>query len=201
MNRNQLIALAATLAAAGAGIYRYTTSTQALDQQWPPGAFEIFDRDSCSVATCNAPLCQQADAVLADAGSSCSSRLVTCDARIGQSARDWLADAGLPALGPSRYQRIRFVGLRCAAIDGGSAFAVPMDDNGLPQFMSAAQVTPLCVRAPVDGGTACLRDRGDGDGGKFFGAGNVFPAGQAAGANCDQVNCTVVYGDDPDKDL
>jgi hypothetical protein len=67
--------------------------------------------------------------------------------------------------------------------------------------MSVAQVTPLCARAPLDGGNTCLRDLGDGDGGKFFGTGNVFPASQVAGSNCDQVNCTVIYGDSPETSL
>jgi len=65
---------------------------------------------------------------------------------------------------------------------------------------SAPTYTRPCVRAPLDGGTDCLRNDGI-SGPRFFGTGNVFPASQATGSNCEQVECTVVYGEDPDETL
>jgi hypothetical protein len=88
--------------------------------------------------------------------------------------------------------------MRCPAQGGGFAYDIPTTDAGWPLYM-VSTTTPRCARAPLDGGTACLRD--DGSGPRFFGTGNVFPAAQAAGANCDQVECTVLYGDNPDTSL
>lgn len=199
MNRARLIALASAVAAAGAGSLVLVNWDTAQPISAPPGAFELLDRSKCTVAACGANLCLQANDVLADAGSACTSRLVTCDVRIGQQARDWAADAGL-VLGPQRYQRLRFVGLRCAGADGGFSFGVPMDDTGMPQFASVAQQTPLCVRAPLDGGhLGCRRDEHDG-GSRDFGRGNVFPAVDGVGT-CEPVQCSVMYGDDPEVDL
>lgn len=199
MNKPRLIALAAVVSAAGAGSIIFANWDTGLPVQAPPGAFEILNKSTCTQAACGALLCLQANDVLADAGSSCTTRLGTCDFRVGQQARDWAADAGL-TLGPQRYQRLRLVGLRCAGADGGFSFGIPMDDTGFPQFASVAQQTPLCVRAPLDGGGNCNRDEHDG-GSRFFGKGNVFPAGDAIGSSCEPVNCTVMYGDNADVDL
>jgi hypothetical protein len=197
----RLLALAALVAAAGAGTLVLVDWDTAQPVKAPPGAFEILDRTSCTVAACGAQLCAQADNVLVDAGSACSTRLVTCDVRVGQQARDWAADAGL-TLGAKRYQRLRFVGLRCPGADGGSSFGVPMDSTGMPQFASVTTQAPRCARAPLDGGLDCLRTGAAVDGGaRFFGTGNVFLAGEASGTQCEAVQCGVVFGDDADLDL
>lgn len=197
--KSRLLALAALLSSAVAGTLLLVNWDTGQMVQAPQGAFEIINRSSCTVAACGANLCLQANDVLADAGSSCTSRLVTCDVRVGQQARDWATDAGL-ALGAQRYQRLRFVGLRCPGVDGGFSFGVPMDDTGMPQFASIAQQPALCVRAPVDGSGTCTRDQHDG-GSRYFGAGNVFPAGDAVGPDCQAVECAVMFGDNPDTDL
>jgi hypothetical protein len=184
--RARLLALAALVAAAGAGTLLLVDWDTAQPVKAPPGAFEFIDRSTCAVAACGAQLCIQADNVLVDAGSACTTRLVTCDVRVGQQARDWAADAGL-TLGAKRYQRIRFVGLRCPGADGGSSFSVTTQ-------------TPRCVRAPLDGGLDCLRTP-PGGAPTFFGTGNVFAAGEASGTQCEPVSCAVVFGDNPDTDL
>ncbi|MBK7865210.1 MAG: hypothetical protein IPJ65_42755 [Archangiaceae bacterium] len=198
--KRRLLALAAALSAAGAGSLLLVNRDTGEPVTAPPGAFEILNRSACSVAACNANLCNQAENVLADAGSTCTTRLVTCDVRVGAQARAWATANGL-TLGPQRYQRLRFVGLRCPGADGGSSFGVPMGDDGLPQFASLAQQTPLCVRAPVAGGTSCQRSERDG-GFRFFGSGNVFPATESNGdPSCKPVGCSVLFGDDADRDL
>lgn len=199
--RQRLLALAVAVIGAGAGTVLLVDwdTGQVVDAR--PGAFEFLDRSACSQSACGASLCVQANDVLADAGSACTTRFGTCDFRVGARARAWAADAGL-TLGPSRYQRLRLVGLRCPAVDGGFAFGVPMDDAGMPQFASVTQLTPLCVRAPLDGGTDCKKLGAEVDGGaRFIGTGNVFPAAAAAGAQCEPVACSVFFGDDPSVDL
>jgi hypothetical protein len=197
MTRAQLIAVAVAVTALGAGTVRFFTAQSGSPQfdtfVGGAGMLEILDRSKCTVAACNAPLCQQAQAALDDAGQPCTVGFVDCSVRLGTTARAIAADAGA-ALSSSSYVRARLVGMRCSAIDGGFAYAVPVDDAGWPVYMVNV-TTPLCVRAPLDGGNTCLRD--DGSGPRFFGTGNVFPAAQASGTNCDQVECTVVYGDDP----
>lgn len=198
--KQRLLALAAVVAAAGAGTLVFVNWDTGLPDTPMPGAFDAFQTADCTPSACAANLCTQADNVLADAGSACRSRLVTCDnVRVGQRMRDWAADAGL-TLGPQRYQTLRFVGMRCPGVDGGFSFGIPLDDTGLPQFSSATQMTPPCVRAPLDGGTDCrlvLPDAGL----MFYGTGNVFPAAQSSGTQCEAVSCRVVFGDDPDTSL
>jgi hypothetical protein len=80
------------------------------------------------------------------------------------------------------------------------SFVTGMCGHG-PRNVTLSVDAPDCVRAPLDGGLTCLRDLGDGDGGKYFGRGNVFPVSQAAGSNCEPVGCSVFYGDDPDVTL
>lgn len=57
-----------------------------------------------------------------------------------------------------------------------------------------------CVRAPLDGGLGCTRRLADG-GTRFFGRGNVFPFDAGVGAQCEPVECAVMFGDNPDTDL
>jgi hypothetical protein len=61
---------------------------------------------------------------------------------------------------------------------------------------------PPCVRAPLDGGTDCRAQGYELDGGaRFIGTGNVFPSAVATGTQCEQVECTVMSGDNPETDL
>lgn len=163
------------------------------------GALELVDRSQCTMAACGAAQCTQANAILADAGSSCLTRLVECPFRIGPRIRAIGADAGV-TFGPQKYQRVRLIALRCPAAGGGFSFGVPTDDNGWPIYAVTPGVTPACVRAPVAGGVTCTRAELDG-GQRYFGAGNVFPAAEARGTGCQPVECTVMAGDDPDVDL
>lgn len=56
-----------------------------------------------------------------------------------------------------------------------------------------------CVRAPIDGGTDCQRVGALIDGGAaYFGAGNVFPAQQAAGDQCEPAPCRGTFHKSPD---
>lgn len=198
----RLLALAAVLALAGVGAVKFLNwndATSADAVTGGVGLLEVIDRSKCSVAACNAPTCTQAQGILNDAGTPCTVGFVDCSVRIGAPARAMAADAGF-TFGPQIYQRVRLIGMRCA-VDGGFAYAVPVTDAGWPIF-AVTTTTPLCVRAPLDGGTSCLRKGLQPDGGAaFFGTGNVFPSGQAAGSNCEQVECGVVFGDDPNKTL
>lgn len=88
------------------------------------------------------------------------------------------------------------------AIVAAAALAAVGVGSALIATSGPDQPSKPCVRAPLDGGTDCLRDDGLGLGPRrFFGTGNVFPAAQAAGSNCEPVECTVTYGDNPDTSL
>lgn len=195
----RLLALAALVAAGGAGVVYFVNFEDAKAERAlvDVGSWEILDRDSCSISTCNTAQCVAAQNILTDAGSQCAPRFVDCDFRIGQRVRNLAADAGV-SLSPKKYQRIRLVGLRCP-VDGGFAYGVPMTDAGWPVYATSTQ-TPRCVRAPLDGGTTCRRRFPDG-GTRFFGTGNVFPSSEAAGSNCEPCGCSVFFGDRPDSDL
>lgn len=194
--RARLLALVAVLSVASAGavkFFYFSDATSADTLVGGIGLLEMVDRSTCTVAACNAAQCQQAQAILDDAGTSCKVGFVDCSVRIGQGARDLASDAGV-ALGPQTYQRLRIVGARCA-VDGGFAYGVPVNDAGWPVF-AVSTTTPLCGRAPYDGGVDCQRDEGDG-GSRFIGTGNVFPVSKAVGAQCEPVECAVFAGDDP----
>lgn len=201
MTRAQFVLICSAIGALGAGaglIYNLNGDIENVVND--PSMWDQINAKSCSSAgNCVSTPCLQAKNVLQDAGIACVPVLIDCDYRVSPLMRACFADAGL-AIGSQLYQRLELMELRCPAVDGGFAFAAVFDDAGCPEFASAV-VTPLCVRAPLDGGTSCLRDVHDGDGGKFFGTGNVFPATQVAGSNCDAVSCTVLYGDDPDQTL
>lgn len=198
--RARLLALATLVVSLGAGVVVFVNwDTGEVDRTIDNfGAFEVMDRASCSTAACNTAQCVQAQNILADAGSPCVPRFVDCDFRVGQRVRNLAVDAGAQ-LGPQKYQRLRLVALRCPAADGGNAFGVPFDDNGWPIY-AVATATPRCVRAPLDGGLNCRRVLPDG-GTRFFGTGNVMPAAEATGAQCEAVGCSVMFGDNPDTDL
>lgn len=202
MTRAQFLAIAVAVGALGAGAaLTYNYQAGVVDMTIiSPGHWDQLNAASCtSPGPCNSTPCVQAKSVLTDAGSPCVPILVDCDWRITPLMLSCLADAGI-ATGPQLYQRLELIDLRCPAVDGGFAFGGPFDSNGCPAFPAAA-VTPGCVRAPLDGGQLCLRDLHDGDGGKWFGTGNVFPLSQRAGSNCDAVVCGVFYGDDPETSL
>lgn len=198
----RLLALAAALSVLAAGtvtFLNWNTATSLDSLTGGVGLLETIDRSKCSVAACNAPTCVGAQAILNDAGTPCTVGFVDCSVRVGAPARAMAADAGF-IFGPASYQRVRLIGMRCA-VDGGFAYTVPVTDAGWPIF-AVTTAAPLCVRAPLDGGSACLRAGAAVDGGaRFFGTGNVFPAAQAAGSHCDQVECGVVFGDDPNTSL
>lgn len=198
----RLLALAAALSVLAAGTVTFLNwnTANSLDSlTGGVGLLETIDRSKCSVAACNAPTCVTAQGILNDAGTPCTVGFVDCDVRIGAPARAMAADAGV-VFSAASYQRARFIGMRCA-VDGGFAYTVPVTDAGWPIF-AVTTATPGCVRAPLDGGTSCLRAGAAVDGGsRFFGTGNVFPAAQAAGSNCDAVQCGVIYGDDPSVTL
>lgn len=202
MTRAQLLAVATAIGTLAAGTVVFLRGTDSGDLSGTvlsTGMLQALDLSACTASVCNAPACTQAKNELADAGSPCTVGFESCSFRIGQRARDLAADAGT-VLGPQTYQRLKLVGMRCA-VDGGFTYAIPVDDNGWPLY-AVSQDTPPCVRAPLDGGSSCLRTGVLPDGGAgFFGTGNVFPAAQAAGSNCDRVECGVFYGDDPDMSL
>lgn len=198
----RLLALAAALSILAAGrvvFLNWNTATSLDALTGGVGLLETIDRSKCSVAACNAAACTTAQGILNDAGTPCTVGFVDCSVRIGATARAMAADAGF-TFGPASYQRVRLIGMRCA-VDGGFAYTVPVTDAGWPIF-AVTITTPLCVRAPLDGGSSCLRAGAAPDGGaRFFGTGNVFPASQAAGSHCDAVECGVVFGDDPNVTL
>lgn len=189
--KQRLVMLATLLSAAGAGTFLFVDWDTGAIVQPRQGGFELL---ACSAPTvCNAQGCIQAQNLLDDGGfPGCDPRLFECEVRLGQAARNWALDAGV-TLSSKPYQTLRFVGLRCPAIDGGFARGIPMDDLGLPQFKSLTAGVPGCARAPV-GNTTCERAL-QGGGQRFFGEGNVFPAGEARGTGCEPVNCKVMFGD------
>lgn len=198
--RARLLALAALVSALGAGVVIWAQWGDSTIDATPelPGGWEMIDRGSCTTAPCGALKCLQAQDVLTDAGrGDCDTRLVECDVRMGARARAMALDAG-DAPAAEKYQRVRFVALRCPGVDGGRAFGIPVDDAGYPVWGTVA-VTPRCVRAPV-GVQTCQRDEGDG-GSRWFGDLNVFPAALAKGSGCQPVSCTVMFGDQPETDL
>lgn len=165
--------------------------------------------------------------VAAGITTDCAARIIVCPERIGPALRARLAAAGdvLPA--GKKYAKVAINGWQCPNPDGGVVEVVAAalqkalsnDDYELPDpnrcsslpcsaiagFCASGQLAvrlasvggavPGCVRAPYDGGTDCLRT------GAFFGAGNVFPVGQSTGTQCEPVECTVLFGDDPSADL
>lgn len=168
--------------------------------------------------------------VAAGINADCAQRISVCPERITPALRNVLADAGdvLPA--GKRYAMLARQARRCPNLDGGVdelVRAVRADpsqadsDFDLPdpercrdfacavapgfcaqgnRYVRVASQAPDCVRAPVAGGTTCQRAELDG-GQRYFGAGNVFPAGEARGTGCEPVACTTIAGDDPNTTL
>lgn len=198
--RQRLLALAALVSSVGAGVVIFANwESGSVDVQIERiGSWEMLDRSSVTMAACNNQQCTVAQNILADAGSGCTTRFAEGDFRVSNRMRACFADAGV-ALSAKGYQRIRLIALRCPAVDGGFSFGVPMSDEGCPVY-GVAVVSPLCVRAPLDGGTGCRRRLPDA-GTRFFGTGNVMPVDAGVGAQCEPVGCTVFYGDNPDEAL
>lgn len=162
-----------------------------------PGSLEILDKSDCSMLACAGQTqCVTANNHLADAGSPCVVRLSECTVRVGARARILAAGAGA-TLGTAKYQRVRFIAMRCPLDVGGNAFGVPTDDTGWPSF-TVATVAPRCARAPT-AVADCKRVGPDGT--RNIGAKNVFPASQSTGTQCEPVECSVMYGDEPLTDL
>jgi hypothetical protein len=198
--RSRLFALAFAASLAGGSAIIFVNWDTGERVRLAPGGFEIINPDDCNPNNCNAPLCLQANNIWVDAGAACTAEVITCSFRLGAKAFAWIADAGF-VVGRSPYQRARLVGARCL-VDAGVRRVIPLDDDGLPQFYSFAQVTPPCVRAPLDGGLDCQCAGAMPDGGaRFIGKGNTFPIANAIGTQCEPVECGVIYGDDPDVSL
>lgn len=203
--RQRLLALVATLTAAGLGagsLVFIKWNEPHLIEHFVANVdgWELMDSDSCVPRACGTAKCTAAQNHLADAGTGCVVRLVACDWRVTPRMRA-AASANGVALGPKKYQRIEVGAMRCPGADGGFAWAVALDDAGWPIVADVAEVTPRCVRAPLDGGQLCRRSERDG-GFRYFGAGNVFPADESNGhAQCEACGCAVVFGDDAEVDL
>jgi hypothetical protein len=209
----RLIALAALLSGLGAGTIifaRYETGeviTQTSVNQLDD--LEVLDRDSMSVAVCNAPKCVVVQNVLSDAGrSDCDPVLIVGPMKLGPKIRAAALDAG-DITSTTHIVCVRTPGLRCPAVDGGRAWGLVFDDAGYPAFgmTECAQAQLPCARAPLDGGTDCRMTLSDG-GSRYFGVGNVFNASLAVGTQCQFVaaGCSAGVGvrfgvDDPDQDL
>lgn len=210
--RQRIIAISTALLGLAAGtiaFFNWETGeiVKLYDQDW-----EFIDREKCDLNPCVLPACVTAQNHINDAGLPCVIRLASCEMRINPRIRAAAVINGV-TLGPQKYQTLRFGVERCnvpprcigdAIPDGGclgfmtpagSTFGIAVDDSGWPMLASVAQVTPPCVRAPLDGGINCLRD------GRFIGTGNVFPSSRASGTQCEPVECSIIFGDDPDRDL
>lgn len=163
-------------------------------------------------------------------GPDCNLSIIECHELIGPRLAARLADAGTPLVPGKKYARIARQAQTCkdggvfvAGFDKYTGGVDTDDNDGMPvepsrcvmrlcsnytgfcghgpRNVAVANDAPDCVRAPLDGGLTCLRDLHDGDGGRWFGTGNVFPVAQAAGSNCEPVGCSVMAGDDPDTSL
>lgn len=198
--KQKLLALALALSALGAGVIVFARwESGSIDPTLESaGSLEVVLKSNCTTSACSTTDCIQAQNVLTDAGSACVPRVADCDFRVGPRLRALATDAGV-TLGPKKYQRLRMIALRCPGSDGGFVFGVPTNDAGWPVY-SAVQTAPTCVRAPLDGGSGCRKVLPDG-GSVFFGTGNVFPAARSTGTQCEQVACSVIFGDNPDTDL
>jgi hypothetical protein len=203
--KQRLLAIVAALTSAGIGAGAlvfvqwnepHVIEHVALDIQ----GWDLMDADSCSVRACNTAACLAVEDHLIDAGTGCIAQWGACDWRVTPRMRAAAAESGV-TLSPKKYQRLEVGLLRCPAADGGVHRTVPLTDAGWPVISDVAEVTPRCVRAPLDGGTNCQRSERDG-GFRYFGAGNVMPAVESNGhASCEPVGCVIVFGDNPDTDL
>lgn len=187
--RARLLAIAATLATAGAGVTFVFWNAPSIETDMPRafGNLEVVDRSQCSVSNCNTQQCTSAENILADAGSTCTARFIDCPIRVGPKARALAADAGV-ALTAARYQQIRLIALRCPTAGGGFALGIPVTDAGWPFF----DVTPrphLCAWKPRDGGVCTTLDGGN------PGFENTMQPGQFAGAGCVLKSCVEIAGE------
>jgi hypothetical protein len=170
---------------------------------------------------------QQQD-FLADAGYDTPTHVATCPVLIAKDCVNYAQDAGINV---HTYERLRFpviitpdggyrdvqlppmplsiiLGRRCVDVIDWSdctlqlASAAPAVaakwGNTLP---FATGVNRKCVRPNYDAGVMCARALSDG-GWFYFGDRNVFPRAEAQNPlDCEQVECTIFAGDDPERDL
>lgn len=191
-----LLALAAFLAAAGAGVY-FVNFTDGTVSRFSGsfGGLEVVDKKQCVVTACNAAQCVAANNILADAGSSDTTRFVECPVRLGPRGRALAADAGVtlslrPDGGPALYQQVKLVALRHVRPDGGLSFGIPVDDAGWPVY-TVSTSPHSCAWRPL-GVAAALCKRTDGG---DPGAENTLKAGEFAGAGCLLKPCFEMAGD------
>lgn len=193
----RLLALAAFLATAGAGIYFFNLNTGApfsLPSSF--GVFEIVDRNQCTVSACGAPACDNALALLLDGGvSDATIKFVECPFRIGPRVRNLAADAGV-IFSSTQYQMVKLIVMNRPTAGGGIATGIPVDDNGWPSFAVAHGTYPCAWKAAptddctlIDGGVI---DERSSDGGWDP---NTKLPGQFAGTNCTRKTCVEIAGD------
>lgn len=149
-------------------------------------------------------------------------RVAVCPVRIDDGCRAQLADAGVSV---SRYERVRFPVDRALLADGGLEFTLPaallrtarcvevMDwsdcnivtcasdpticalwDAGLPLRRAPQR---KCLRAKFDAGLLCPLV----DGGSFGDRNVTLRALRANPAQCEECECVVLAGEDPEKSL
>jgi hypothetical protein len=184
----KLLALAAFLAAAGAGVYFVdfdTGGVTAMAESF--GNFEVVDKSQCSMGPCNTAQCNASRNILADAGSPCLLRLVECPVRLGQRARNQAADAGV-AFPAGKYHQVQFVAVRCAAAGGGFSLGVPVDDAGFP-VNAVSSVPHPCAWKPTAGATCARADGGN------PGVENTMQPGNWVGAGCVRKACVEFAGE------
>jgi hypothetical protein len=170
---------------------------------------------------------QQA-AFLADAGYTAPTHVATCPVRVSPECVVAANDAGHQV---RTNDRLRFpVAIRVLS-DGGRDVQMPPMNLGIVARcievtnwadcaldtpatypvvaallgqqlpFSAVGVVKKCVRPKFDAGLTCLRR--DADGGAYsFGDRNVMQRTDAVDPlQCEPVECSIVYGDDPESDL
>lgn len=197
--KQRVIAISLVLLAAGAGTIIAFNWESAPQVEAVFGAdWDFVDRDSCELSPCNAAACVAAQNFIDDAGFPCNVKFAACSVRVNARLRAAALANGI-SMSAAKYQHLK-LGVEICTVDGGRTFGLALDDAGWPLLGTVATSTPPCARAPLDGGTDCRRSEGDG-GSRFYGTGNVFPAGLAVGAQCDAVECSVFFGDDPATSL
>ena len=188
--KSKLVAIAAFLAAVGAGTYFVNWNTGTEDTTLPDsfGALESYDKSRCVVTACGAAECVTALAHLQDAGvTNATLRFIECPMRIGQRARNLAADAGL-IFSASKYQEVKVIAMRVPADGGGFAFGIATNNDGWPMFAVTSEVFP-CAWKPNAGATCTRLDGGN------PGLENTMLENEWVGAGCQRKACLEVAGD------